>query len=160
MGRLTWGATGLGESETLDSLLSQTELLLGQGADYVKPHGAFYNDSTQEGGPAKMLVHILKTFGLPLVGLAKSLHEELAARAGVGFLSEGFADRRYRPDGSLEPRSVLGSVIEVLDLVESQTIWLLPRVDTVCVHGDHPSCLTVAKVVRGCLDTLGASLAP
>lgn len=160
MGRLTWAATGLGESETLASLLSQTELLLEHGADYLKPHGAFYNDSTREGGPAEMLAEVVKTFMVPVVGLSGSLHEELAAHAGVEFLSEGFADRRYRSDGTLAPRSEPGSVIEDLVQVESQTIWLHSRVDTVCVHGDHSSCLAVAKVVRGCLDTLDASRAP
>jgi UPF0271 protein len=160
MGRLTWSATGLGRSETLGSLLSQTEPLVKLGADFLKPHGALYTDSTQDGTPADLLVELLREFAVPLVGLAGSLHEELAARARVGFVPEGFADRRYRPDGLLVPRTDPRGVIQDLTEIESQTFWLMPRVGAVCVHGDHPSCVRTAQVVRRCLDLFSSDGPP
>src|SRR5208283_5055166 len=102
------------------------------GGAYVKPHGAFYNDTAQPiaagwdsmakhpsasspyeaGGLALslipgtgVLIMALRITKLALMGLPGSMHEPIALRAGVPFIREGFADRAYAQDGTLVPRT-------------------------------------------------------
>jgi UPF0271 protein len=72
----------------------------------------------------------------------------------VPFAREGFADRGTRADGSLVPRGEPGAVIADLDVVRAQTRALVATgaYDTLCVHGDSPGALDLARAVRAVLD--------
>ena len=72
---------------------------------YVKPHGALYNRACRDGATAEEVLSAADEWDLPVVGLPGSQLETAARRLGVPFVPEGFADRRYRPDGSLVPRA-------------------------------------------------------
>src|SRR5438270_4853638 len=74
----------------------------GVGLSHVKAHGALYNMACRDDRYARPVVAAAELFGLPVMGLPGSRLQALARR---GFVAEGFADRRYRPDGSLVPRS-------------------------------------------------------
>lgn len=141
---------------------------------YLKPHGGFYNDtgfvlpedwqtaksnrpeaSTYENGGVFLsfypgihsLVMLLRAFKLSLMGLPGTSHEVIADRARRPFLREGFADRKYRPDGTLTPRSEVGAVLSDLEEVKEQTLRHAESVDSICLHGDNPHCLEFAEVV-------------
>src|SRR5262245_26582537 len=75
---------------------------------HIKPHGALYNMACRDDRYARPVVAAAELFGLPLMGLPGSRLEALSA-GRCGFVPEGFADRRYRPDGSLVPRSEAGA---------------------------------------------------
>ena len=63
---------------------------------------------------------------LLLVGLAGSTaFEEAADEAGVRLVSEAFADRRYNPDGSLQSRSIAGSLLTDPDAAAEQVLKLV-----------------------------------
>jgi UPF0271 protein len=68
----------------------------------------------------------------------------------VQFIAEGFPDRRYRPDGSLVPRSEPAAVLHDLAEIEAQVVRLVEegRVETLCIHGDEPSAVANADRIR------------
>lgn len=164
----------------LDSILAQTQWFVAvYGADYLKPHGAFYNDTavvlpegwrTENDAPTpygqegiflakhpgvQFLMMLLRVYKLPLMGLDRTAHAEIARRAGKGFIREGFADRLYRDDGTLMPRSRPGAVLTDPAKVKAQTLRLAPKVDSICLHGDGPDALAFAELVRGTLEEAG-----
>ncbi|MCA1948748.1 MAG: LamB/YcsF family protein [Armatimonadetes bacterium] len=146
--------------KAFDSLLAQTELLAGLGAAYVKPHGAFYNQSAAGGAAGDVLEELLRRLGLPLLGLPGGAHEGVARRAGVRFAREGFADRLLLPNGMLVPRSEPGAVVTGVDAVCRNALALAPLVDSICLHGDTPGSVELAGAVRRALEQAGFEVAP
>ncbi len=137
-----------------------------QGAklQHIKPHGALYNIAAQDQRTAKVLIDVVVSFDplLYLVGLAGAPLAQWAMDAGLRYIHEGFADRRYEADGQLRSRKLLGALIEgplaaaeqalslamgkgALDL-EGNPVPL--NVDTICIHGDQPNALETALQVR------------
>ncbi|HWJ81332.1 MAG TPA: 5-oxoprolinase subunit PxpA [Nocardioides sp.] len=130
---------------------------------YVKPHGALYHAVTRDAGQAGAVVEaVVRYGGLPVLGLPGSLLLELAAEAGLPTAAEGFADRGYREDGSLVPRSEPGAVLTDPDEVAAQAVRLATTggVRSVCVHGDSPGAPLLAAAVRSALDAAGVTVAP
>jgi len=147
----------------LSSLANQVERFVNKfDTDYIKPHGAVYNILAQGKSAHSSLwdrmVDVLKIARRPLMGLPGSGHERLAEEAGIGFIREGFADRKYGSNGLLVPRSVPGSVLDDLDQIVRQVEQLATKVDSICIHGDAPDCVEVAKRVKATLSGSGASL--
>jgi UPF0271 protein len=122
---------------------------------YIKPHGAFYNESAHPSEWCGVLMELLARFELPLMGLPGTEHERVARSAGVEFIREGFADRAYQPSGRLIPRSQAGAMLTDPDEVRHQIRWLTSKVDSICVHGDEPDSVRVAKLVREVLEDAG-----
>lgn len=172
----------------LDSVLMQIkEFCTLYPTAYIKPHGAFYNDTAQpiqagwDGLPnhptasspyeaqghalsltpgTGMLIMALRIAKVKLMGLPGTMHEPIAARAGVSFLREGFADRLYRPDGTLTPRSEPGAVLDSAEHVGAQVLRLAPEVDSICLHGDTPDCLDFAELIYKTLLDAGYEVNP
>jgi len=72
-----------------------------------------------------------------------------------GFIREGFADRRYTPDGRLVPRTETNAVLHDPDEIAASVLALAPRVDSICIHGDHPNAVETATLVRQTLESAG-----
>jgi len=89
------------------------------------------------------------------MGLDVTAHRILADRAGQRIIREGFADRAYRPDGTLVPRSEPESLLTREADVRSQVALLAPHVDSLCLHGDGEHCVEFAHLVRDELISLG-----
>jgi UPF0271 protein len=126
---------------------------------YVKPHGALYNQAVQDGEVARAIILAAALFDLPVVGLPGSALE-VDARGIVPFVAEGFADRRYRPDGSLVPRSEPDAFVHDPAEAVAQVDRLIRErgVRTLCVHGDNPDAVAFARAVREALLTRGFTL--
>jgi len=142
---------------------------------YLKPHGAFYNDTAivlpkdwrtairRNPPPAsayeasglylaqfpgvQSLILLLRMHKLPLMGLEATAHKEIAQRSGQSLLREGFGDRQYTQDGTLQPRDEPGAVLQEPAAIREQVIQLAPNVDSICLHGDTPQCLVFAEMV-------------
>jgi UPF0271 protein len=143
---------------------------------HVKAHGALYNMAAKDEAYAGAIARAVKTAGakLILVGLPGSEMQKAADAHGLAFAREGFCDRLYRDDGSLMPRSVKGAVIGDPALAAAQALrfardgevvtasgaTLKLEVDTLCVHGDEPAAVSVARAVRNALKGAGVTLAP
>lgn len=126
---------------------------------HLKPHGALYNMACREDAYAKPLVAAAAFFGLPLLGLPNSRLEALSA-GHCPFIPEGFADRRYRTDGSLVPRSEPDALVHDPAEAVRQVEWLLRErgVRTICVHGDNPQALAFVRALRSALTAAGHRL--
>jgi 5-oxoprolinase (ATP-hydrolysing) subunit A len=143
---------------------------------HVKVHGALYNMAGKDAGYADAIARAVKAVDakLILVGQPGSEMERAADRRGLRFAREGYCDRLYCEDGSLAPRSMAGAVIRDPSAVAAQALRLARgeeigtagggrlklAVDTLCVHGDEPEAVAVARAVRQTLEADGIALAP
>jgi UPF0271 protein len=125
---------------------------------YVKPHGALYNLACRDDAYARPIVEATCLFGLELMALPESRLEALSAGRCV-FIREGFADRRYQPDGALVPRSQPDAFVKDAAEAVRQAEWLLRQrgVRTLCVHGDNPQAVAFVRALRQAL--LGQGIA-
>ena len=147
----------------------------GSALGYVKPHGALYNTIVVDRDQARAVAHAVHTVdpALPVLGLAGSVFFEEAARVGLRTVAEAFADRAYRPDGTLLPRGEAGAVLHdpgeiarrVLTMVTTGQIAAVDgsaipiEVESVCVHGDSPRAVQIATEVRRQLLDAGIDVA-
>jgi UPF0271 protein len=131
---------------------------LGGRLAYVKAHGALYNMACRDTALAAAIARL----GLPVMGLPASALAAECARAGVPFIAEGFADRRYREDGSLVPRSEPGAFVESpREAVEQARRLIETRgVQTLCVHGDNPEAVAFVRALREALERAGFAIRP
>ncbi|WP_425574943.1 LamB/YcsF family protein [Nocardioides fonticola] len=122
---------------------------------YVKPHGALYHRTLDDEEQARAVLD--GSDDLPVLGMPGRLLE-FAAAAGRLVHREGFPDRAELPSGRLVPRDRPGAVIEEGALICARAVELAARVDSVCVHGDHPGAVDHARAVRRALEAAGYRL--
>lgn len=128
---------------------------------YVKPHGALYNMACRDAATARPLVHAVEEHDLALMGLPGCVLSRIAERR-CPYIAEGFADRRYLPDGSLVPRTQPNSHVEDEEEAVRQALWLVRErgVQTLCVHGDNPKALAFVVALREGLQREGCTIRP
>jgi UPF0271 protein len=132
---------------------------LGVTVRYMKPHGALYNQACRDDGYARAVAEAAEVLSLPLLGLPGTRMEALA-HLRCPFVAEGFADRRYLPDGTLVPRSRPDAMVADPEEAVRQAEWLIRArgVRSLCVHGDHPEALTFVRNLRSELQRRGFTL--
>ncbi|MBV1853324.1 LamB/YcsF family protein [Catellatospora tritici] len=137
---------------------------------YLKPHGALYHAVAH----VDAIVEAAQATGLPVLCAPASPLATAAGDAVVPTYAEGFADRAYRADGTLLPRGKAGAVITdqeevvaraLLMVVDQRVIALdgtvLPHaVDSICLHGDTPGAVVLARAVRAALENAEVPLTP
>lgn len=143
---------------------------------HLKPHGALNNMAAVREDYALAIGRAIRTVAPDLiyVALAGSEMEKAALSLGLRLAREGFADRQYESDGNLTPRAIPGSVhrdpavalAQCLDIVTGgfvtsrQGVRVPLKVDTLCVHGDEPTAVPVARHVRAGLEAKGCRIVP
>ncbi|MFF5520645.1 LamB/YcsF family protein [Streptomyces coeruleorubidus] len=143
----------------------------GAGVAYVKPHGALYNRVVHDEEQAAAVVDgvLLADAALPVLGLPGSRLLELAGQAGLPVVTEAFADRAYTDAGTLVPRSLEGAVLTDPDTVVERSLGLARsgevvshsgtriavRARSLCLHGDTPGAVELARRVRERLEASG-----
>jgi 5-oxoprolinase (ATP-hydrolysing) subunit A len=131
---------------------------------HVKAHGALYNVAARDRVVADAVSRAVRDYdaSLAIVGLAGG--EQLASAAAYGLrpVAEVFADRRYRPDGSLVPRSEPHATIDDVDEAVAQALAFVRegRGETICLHGDGPHALVFARAIRGACEAEGVEIRP
>jgi UPF0271 protein len=155
-GRRALREAGVNSADAMEAIAR--EIAIDFHPDYLKPHGAFYNE-TSAGLEWPRLKRLLRTWSVPLLGLPGSAHDPATqGEFGVAdpiqfrFLREGFADRRYGTNGRLLPRTSAGAVLTDLREICDQVVQLAESVDSICIHGDHPGCVDRAAAVRSALE--------
>ncbi len=151
-GRRPWREVG---GDVLTSLLEQCEGWRDMGAQYLKPHGAFYHESGQDDPAAGWLQRLLAETGLGLLGSPHNAHARVAQEAGVQFRAEGFADRGVRPDGLLIPRGQPGAELETEDEVRQAVARVAPHVQVLCLHTDRAGWGERVQATQAALMALG-----
>lgn len=131
---------------------------------HVKPHGALYNTAAKDPAVAEAIARGVAKWGkeVVLVGLAGSRMLEVWRACGFGVAAEGFADRRYEPDGSLRSRKFPDALISMPDEAAEQALTLARSgaVQTICIHSDTPGAARIAAQVSARLRAGGFKLKP
>jgi 5-oxoprolinase (ATP-hydrolysing) subunit A len=143
---------------------------------HVKPHGALYNMAVERDDVALAIGEAVIEVdpSLILVVLAGSRGEHVARRLGLQVACEVFADRAVHADGSLVPRTKPGAVIHEPGLVIERSLRLAidgrvtaitgedveMRADTICLHGDTPGAVELARSLRQAFERAGIALMP
>jgi UPF0271 protein len=124
---------------------------------HVKPHGALYNQAVRDPAYARPILAAADVFSLPVMALPGL---EIAKLAPDRFIAEGFADRRYRPDGSLVSRTESNAMIEQPAEAAEQALRLVRDhgVQTLCVHGDNPHAVAFVRALREALSGAGFTI--
>lgn len=134
---------------------------------HVKPHGALYNQAATDAALAEAIGRAVRGFDkdLTFVGLAGSAMIAAGLELGLRVANEGFPDRRYNPDGTLVSRREPTAIVESSEEVAAQAVRLATQgiefrgqnvpLDTLCLHGDHPSAAENARGVREALTKAG-----
>ena len=143
---------------------------------YVKPHGALYNTIAQDERQANDVITALLAVdpGLTLMALAGSPLIGWARARGLRVVAEAFADRAYNDDGSLVSRRQPGAVLHDADAIAERMLCLVQtgevesitgrsvpvQADSICVHGDSPGAVEMARRIRARLEQAGVALRP
>lgn len=146
----------------------------GTSVRYVKPHGALYNTIANDTRQAADVIAAIKAIDPALVflALAGAPVVKQARDAGLTVVSEAFADRAYNADGSLVSRRLPGSVIHdpeviaerMLKMVNEQRVTTIDGIDipleaeSICVHGDTPAAVGIARTLRETFEKRGIDL--
>ena len=163
-------AMSLSTQEIFDIVLYQVSALkgiceaLGGTLHHVKPHGALYNQAAKDANLAGAIANAVKAIdkNLILYGLSNSFLISEAEKINLQTASEVFADRTYRADGTLTPRSEPNALIhdtekavsQVLEMIKEQSVTavsgekVLLKAETVCIHGDGENALEFAAAIR------------
>ncbi|WP_030167161.1 LamB/YcsF family protein [Spirillospora albida] len=139
---------------------------------YVKPHGALYNRVARDPEQAAAVAAAVRAYdpALPLLTLPGSAVHDVAD--GLTVVAECFADRAYTPSGALVSRRRPGAVVHdpaavvkravrmavegTVEAVDGGEVVLNAR--SLCVHGDTPGAVTLARAVRSALSAAGVAL--
>ncbi|MBU2869711.1 5-oxoprolinase subunit PxpA [Colwellia sp. E2M01] len=141
----------------------------GLSIDYVKPHGALYNDMMKDADVFSAILTALAEYPLPLSLMIQATadfeyYQQQANKLGINLYSEAFADRRYDDEGRLLARTKTGAVLtktemlaQVQQLVEQSSVTTVSgkilklNVDSLCVHGDNMAGVQAISEIKGLL---------
>lgn len=172
----------MGREELFASLVYQLSAISGLCSSantrlhHLKLHGALYHDAHQREDVADVVIRFLKNWPvrLTLYGQNNTILAQMANEHGIEFVPEAFPDRRYGDHGSLLPREVHDAIIEELSLVTSQALGIIQNQEvitasgqklsidarTLCIHGDHPNSIDLARELTTSLRQMGIVIKP
>ncbi len=130
---------------------------------HIKAHGSLYGMAARDEQVAEAVADVAEVFGVPLMGMSGTVHEQVWGSRSAGFIAEYYADLDYRDDGSLiitrehaafdpgeSAKGVVRAVTEgVTTSVGGKDIPV--RADCICVHSDTPNAVELAKAVNEAL---------
>ncbi len=150
--------------------------LQGLKVTHIKPHGMMGNMSAESQEMSEVIARATKAVDRDIIFLCQANTEQgkAARKFGLRAAEEVFADRTYTDTGFLTPRKEPNSMVKdpaqavanVRRMVEEQAIYstsgkrISCQVDSICVHGDGPTAVTVSRAVREGLEAAGIRIVP
>jgi UPF0271 protein len=150
--------------------------MVGHKVTHVKAHGALGNLITEEDAFAMAMARAIKAVNPKLVFIVMPGRPTVAAaeKVGIPMLQEIFADRAYLDNGQLVARGQPGAVIHDVNVAAERIVRALAdnviisvtgnkvpvKIDTICVHGDTPTAVDMARQLRERLHKAGVELKP
>lgn len=141
---------------------------------HVKAHGALANESWKNVETAHAIAKATQDFdaNLPLMVLPKTLLEVEAHKLNMPVVLEAFPERAYLKNAQLAPRSIKNSSIHdpaeaarrAVMMVKEKRIealgggWVDFDVQSLCIHGDNPHAVEIAKEIREALEAEGITV--
>ena len=128
--------------------------------NHIKPHGALYGMAARSEEVANAICDAAEPFQVPLLGMARTKHEEVYTKRGFPFLAEFYVDLDYDKDGRLiitrehvawDPDMAAKRTLRAITEKKVKTVDgndIPMRADCICVHSDTPGAVAVAKAVR------------
>ncbi len=128
--------------------------------NHIKPHGALYGMAARSEEIANAICDAADVFKVPLLGMARTKHEEVYTKRGFKFIPEFYVDLDYDKDGKLiitrehvawDPELAAKRTLRAVTEKKVKTIDGndIPMVaDCICVHSDTPGAVAVAKAVK------------
>jgi UPF0271 protein len=156
----------IGREELANCIIYQVGALAGflraEGValNHIKPHGSLYGMAARMEEIAHAVCDAADVFGVPLYGMAGTLHETVYAARGHGFVSEFYADLDYNDDGGLiitrehaptDPGRAADACLRAIREGKTRSLGgkdVAVRADAICVHSDTPNAVAVAQAVR------------
>ena len=148
----------------------------GHKVTHVKAHGALSNVACEDDMTARAIANAIKAVdpSLIFVVLADSRLVTAGEKANLPMVHEVFADRAYEDDGQLVSRRKPGAVLHDAGQITDRVVRMVQdgevisvtgkrmkmRMDTVCIHGDTPGAVEIARVLRKGLSDAGIAVAP
>ncbi len=142
---------------------------------HVKPHGALSNLAMADAGLAAAIARASRAVDpdLAFLAVAGTALERAGEAAGLRTVREIYADRGYTDAGHLAPRSALGAVLHDVAEAAARAVRMVADgavtslggrrvpvgIDSICVHGDTPGAVAMARAVRDALTTAGVVVA-
>ena len=135
----------------------------GMALNHIKPHGALYAMAARDEKVAGAICDAADVFGVPLYGLADTVHERVYTARGLPFVAEFYADLDYTAEGriiitreheAIDPAAAAARTLRAVTEGRVTTIdggEIAIRADSVCVHSDTPGAVAVAEAVRNIL---------
>lgn len=149
---------------------------VGHRVTHVKPHGSLGNMAAEDDGLAMAVAEATAAVdrSLVLVAMPGSALERAGERKGLPLAREVFADRAYDDRGMLVSRKLPGAVLHDPEAAAARVVRMLEegaitsqsgrkipaRIDTICVHGDNPAAVAMARAVRAALERAGVAVRP
>jgi UPF0271 protein len=146
----------------------------GHPISHVKPHGALSNIAMADAGIAGAIARATKAVDphLAFLAVAGTALEHAGIAHGLTTIREIFADRAYTDDGHLAPRSAPGGVLHDVEAAATRAVAMVEAgavialsgrtvpvgIDSICVHGDTPGAVAMARAVRAALEGAGITL--
>lgn len=143
---------------------------------HVKPHGAMYTMAASDEAMSVAIVEaIVATMDAPLVyAQPGSVTARVAKDTGIAVAHEIFADRAYLADGQLAPRSLPNAVLHDVEEISARAMRMIRgepfatidgddlrlQSDTICVHGDTPESVEIARSLGNALISAGFIVSP
>jgi 5-oxoprolinase (ATP-hydrolysing) subunit A len=132
----------------------------GMKLNHIKPHGALYGMAARSEEIANAICDAADVFGVPLLGMAGTKHEEVYTKRGFAFVPEFYVDLDYDKDGRLiitrehvawDPTVAAQRTLRAVTEKKVKTVAgndIPMRADCICVHSDTPGAVAVAKAVK------------
>ncbi len=149
---------------------------VGEKVTHLKPHGALNNMAAENIDYAMAIGRAIKSVDRDIIYVANvgSEMERAGRELGLKVAREGYCDRLYDDDGNLTSRKIPGAVIHDPAVAAKRVVQMVVdgeiisrngkaiprRVDTLCVHGDEPTAIGIARAVRAGLEAAGVKILP
>ena len=147
---------------------------VGEKVTHLKPHGALNNMAAENIDYAMAIGRAIKSVDRDIIYVANvgSEMERAGRELGLKVAREGYCDRLYDDDGNLTSRKIPGAVIHDPEVAAKRVVHMVVngeiisrngktiprRVDTLCVHGDEPTAIGIARAVRAGLEAAGVKI--
>ena len=166
-------------TQLVDDIVEQCDDLdreaadIGAAVEYMKPHGALYNQmGTDPSIAASVVEAVTRQHHRVLVAQSGTVVVDLARTAGVRVIPEGFPDRGYLAGGQLVARHDEGALVDDPEIAAQRAVsmvrrhgllsidgtWVAMATETLCIHGDAPGAVASARRVRAALESDGITL--
>jgi UPF0271 protein len=159
----------MGRDELVACLIYQVAALKGfldaegMRLNHIKPHGALYGVAMRDQQVTEAIADAVAVFGVPVLGMAGTLHERVYRERGLDFIAEYYIDLDYSDEGALiitrehaamDAEEAARRAVRVARDGIATTINgrdLRMQAECFCVHSDTPNAAALARTVHSAL---------